>query len=196
MYMTSLVAEGLLVALYLTAIVAANLSSAHFGPSASIYNAFGLIGLNLTTRDRLHDLWGRNRFRNMALLILAGSGVSYAASKLLGAGPPEVVAKIALASCVAFAVAETNDALFYHLLRKRPWLERSNVSNVIGAALDSVVFVSIAFGWLWPIIFGQFCAKVAGGFLWSLLLRYVGSRRDEADDIFDGTATGWGYPSE
>lgn len=63
-----LIAGGL-VGLFLSAIVGANLISAHFGPGASIYNAFFLIGLTLTTRDRLHDLWGRNRFRNMALLI-------------------------------------------------------------------------------------------------------------------------------
>lgn len=163
----------LLIALYLTAIVAANLISARFGPGASIYNAFGLIGLNLTTRDKLHDLWGRNRFRNMALLIAGGSALSYAAAVTVGAGsaPAEIVAKIALASCVAFAVAESFDAGFYHLLRNRPWLERANTSNCLGAALDSAVFVSIAFGWQWEIIFGQFCAKVAGGFLWSLVLR-------------------------
>lgn len=162
-----------LVALYLAAIVAANLSSSHFGPEASIYNAFFLIGLNLTTRDRLHDLWGSKRFRNMALLIGAGSAISYAASIALAseALPSAVVARIALASCVAFAVAESADALLYHLLRFKPWLERSNTSNLLSATLDSTVFVSIAFGWNWPIIFGQLCAKVAGGFVWSLILR-------------------------
>jgi hypothetical protein len=47
-----------LVSLYLTAIVAANLLTARFGPTASIYNAFALIGLDLITRDRLADFWG------------------------------------------------------------------------------------------------------------------------------------------
>lgn len=163
--------SALLVAAYIGAIVLANLSSTHFGPTASIYNAFFLIGLNLTTRDKLHDLWGRNRFRNMALLILAGSAVSFVAAKALGAGPPDIVARIALASCVAFALAESFDAITYQLVRKRPWIERANISNFVGAALDSAVFVAIAFGWQWEIIFGQFCAKVAGGFLWSLALQ-------------------------
>ena len=163
-----------LVLLYLGAIVAANLSSAHFGPEASIYNAFFLIGLNLTTRDRLHDLWGRNRFRNMALLIVAGSALSFAAAHLFaGSVPPDIVARIALASAVAFAVAEGTDALVYQSLRRRPWLERANSSNFFGAALDSTIFVSIAFGWQWELIFGQFCAKVAGGFVWSLIIRYT-----------------------
>lgn len=165
---------ALLVGVYLGAIIAANLISAHFGPEASIYNAFFMIGLVLTTRDRLHDLWGRHRFRNMALLIVGGSALSFAAAHVFsGTAPPEVVAKIALASCVAFAVAETFDAFAYHVLRKRPWLERANTSNLLGATLDSAVFVTIAFGWAWPIIFGQLCAKVAGGFVWSLVIRYT-----------------------
>jgi hypothetical protein len=162
---------ALLVIAYLSAIVAANLITAHFGPTASIYNAFALIGLNLTTRDKLHDLWGRNRLRNMALLILAGSAISYAATVLLAVGPPEIIARIALASCVAFGVAESFDAITYQLVRARPWIERANISNFVGAALDSAIFVAIAFGWDWTIIFGQFCAKVAGGFLWSLVLQ-------------------------
>ena len=172
------IVTAVLVIAYLAAIIAANLSSARFGPEASIYNAFAFIGLNLTARDRLHDAWGRHRFRNMALLILAGSAVSYLATIWLTPDivPSEVVARIALASFVAFLVAETLDAVGYQLLRWRPWLERANTSNLIGAAVDSTVFVSIAFGFTWEIVFAQFCAKVAGGFLWSLLL----NRRREA----------------
>lgn len=162
----------LLVAAYLAAIVVANLTTAHFGPEWSIYNAFLFIGLNLTTRDRLHDLWGRNRLRNMALLIVAGSLVSYGASMLLAPDvvPSDVVARIALASALAFVAAESLDAIGYQLLLPRPWLERANLSNCIGATVDSMIFVSVAFGWGWPIIFGQITAKIAGGFLWSLVL--------------------------
>jgi uncharacterized PurR-regulated membrane protein YhhQ (DUF165 family) len=166
----------LLIGVYLAAIIAANLTTSHFGPEASIYNAFFLIGLNLTTRDKLHDLWGRNRFRNMALLILAGSALSFAAAHLFaGAAPPDIVARIALASAVAFAVAEGFDAVAYQVLRERPWLERANTSNFVGAFLDSAIFVAIAFGWTWEIIFAQFCAKVAGGFVWSLVIGRIRS---------------------
>lgn len=168
----------LLVGAYLAAIVAANLTTAAWGPEWSIYNAFLLIGLNLSTRDKLQDLWGQHRFRNMAVLIGVGSALSYAASVWLAPDvvPPDVVAKIALASCVAFLVAESLDAVAYYFLRERPWLERSNTSNLVGAALDSAIFVSIAFGWTWEIIFAQFCAKVAGGFIWSLALERVRSQ--------------------
>lgn len=167
-----------LVGAYLGAIIAANLTTAAWGPEWSIYNAFLLIGLNLSTRDKLQDLWGSDRFRNMAILIGAGSVLSYGASVWLApdAIPSDVVARIALASCVAFFVAESCDAVGYYFLRRRPWLERSNTSNLIGAALDSTIFVTIAFGWTWEIIFAQFCAKVAGGFIWSLVLERVRGR--------------------
>jgi hypothetical protein len=175
------IVTAFLVLAYLAAIIVANLTTSHFGPEASIYCAFAFIGLNLTTRDKLHDLWGANRFRNMALLIVAGSAISYVAAKTIGAGPPDIVARIALASCVAFAVAESCDAILYQAIHRRPWLERSNTSNLLGATLDSAVFVSIAFGWSWEIIFAQVCAKVAGGFVWSLLIQRVRGREPEAE---------------
>lgn len=49
------------VLVYLIAIVAANLSVAYFGPQATIVNAFLLIGLDLSTRDKLHELWRNDR---------------------------------------------------------------------------------------------------------------------------------------
>ncbi len=164
----------------LAAVVAANLISAHYGPSASIYNAFFLVGLALTFKDYLYDAWGRNRVRNTALLIATGSVLSYACAHWFSDAPPEVVRNIAIGSFVAYAVSEGFDTVTYHLLRHRPWLERSNTSNIVGAFLDSAVFVSIAFGWSWPIVFGQFCAKVAGGYVWSIVLAHTVKRSEVA----------------
>lgn len=165
---------GACVALILASIIAANLISAHYGPGASIYNAFFLIGVVLTTKDYLYDAWGEHRIRNMAALIPVGAGLSFGAAHWFAGAhvPAEVVRKIALGSLVAYAVAETWDTVIYARLRDLPWLERSNVSNLVGAALDSSVFVLIAFGWSWPIVFGQFCAKVAGGFVWSVAIEH------------------------
>jgi uncharacterized PurR-regulated membrane protein YhhQ (DUF165 family) len=147
-------------AVYLAAIVAANLSVAAFGPDVVVVNAFLLIGLDLTLRDRLHDSWGPGW--RMFALILAGGVISYA----LNAG------QVAIASTVAFVVASGLDALTYHLLGDRARLLRVNGSNVVGAAADSLIFPALAFGWplLWSVVLGLFVAKVAGGFLWSLIL--------------------------
>ena len=46
-----------LISMYLTAIVMANLLTVKFGPKISILNAFLFIGLDLTSRDKLHELW-------------------------------------------------------------------------------------------------------------------------------------------
>jgi uncharacterized PurR-regulated membrane protein YhhQ (DUF165 family) len=46
-----------------------------------------------------------------------------------------------------------------------------NGSNVLSAAVDSVLFPTIAFGALLPVIvLGQFAAKVLGGAVWSWIL--------------------------
>jgi len=158
-----------LIAAYLVAIVAANLSIAHWGPEAAVYNAFLFIGLDLTTRDKLHDLWRGRLIRNMALLIATGSALSYIFGLWLGSGP--FVGRIALASCIAFAAAATADALLYHVLRNRPWYERANQSNIAGAAVDSLVFVALwPFGFAFTYAFTLFAAKVAGGVVWSFVL--------------------------
>jgi queuosine precursor transporter len=167
--------KAILIGGYLAAVIAANLSVAIFGPEISILNAFLLVGLVLSTRDQLHELWTKHRAWKMLGLIAVGSAISYAASILLADDllPPDVVAKIALASVAAFASAELIDALSYEGMRRRSvaWLHRVNLSNVAAAAVDSTVFVLIAFGWDWQIAFGQFTAKIAGGFLWSLVIK-------------------------
>jgi hypothetical protein len=157
--------------MYLAAIVAANLSVATWGPSISIVNAFLFIGFDLTCRDRLHESWsGHNLAVRMTALIAAGGAISY----LLNAG----AGQIALASTVAFTVAAALDGATYALLGDRGRMLRVNGSNVVGAAADSILFPTIAFGSLLPaIVLGQFVAKVGGGFLWSLILALPLRRR-------------------
>jgi hypothetical protein len=155
----------MIVAAYLAAIVLANLSVATFGPGISIVTALVLIGLDLTTRDVLHDRWrGRLLLPRMALLIGAGGAISYALNS--SAGP------IALASTSAFVVSATLDATAYTLLEPYRRMVRVNGSNIIGAAADSLIFPTLAFGSLLPVVvLGQFAAKVIGGLFWSLVLR-------------------------
>jgi len=156
-----------LVAVYLSAILAANWTLTEYGrehPEIALYNAFLWIGLDLTTRDSLDDLWrGRQRIRNMALLIATGSALSYALNR--------DSARIALASMIAFGAAATADALVYHFLRDRTWYERANQSNIAGAGVDSLAFLPLSgIPWTWPLLFSLFCAKVAGGVVWSFVL--------------------------
>lgn len=159
-----------LVATYLSAIIAANLSLNHWGPQAAIWNAVALIGLDLIARDRLHDAWHGRLVRNMGMLIMSGSALSYVFGLWLGSGP--AIGRIALASCVAFGAAAVADAVVYHWRRHRSWADRSNESNIAGAAVDSIVFLAlIPFPFSWTLALSLWSAKVAGGYVWSVILR-------------------------
>lgn len=150
---------------YLAAIVAANLSIAHFGPIAAPINAFLFVSLDLVAKDRLQERWqGANLARNMGLLIVAGG--------LLSALMNTEAVRIALASFLAFSVAASADAAVYQRLRRHPWVQRANISNIAGALTDSLLFLPLAFGvFPLPQMVLQFVAKVGGGMLWAMVLR-------------------------
>lgn len=145
--------------IYATAMTVANLLITTFGPAISPVNAFVLIGLDLALRDWLHV---RLRAWQMLALIVAAGALTYLLNPAAG--------KIAIASSCAFTAAALADWLTFARLRGS-WLFRANGSNVAGAAVDSLIFPTLAFGALLPhIVLLQFIAKVAGGSLWALAL--------------------------
>ena len=150
--------------IYIAALVAANLLVAWLGVWFSLVNAFVLIGLDLSLRDKLHDLWEGDKLpKKMGGLIATASIVSYAINPATG--------MIAFASLAAFSLSMVADAFAYQYLKGKNWLIRANGSNVAGSAVDSVVFPTIAFGGLMlEIVALQFIAKVGGGFIWSKIL--------------------------
>lgn len=166
--------DVLLGVVYVAAICAANLLVVAFGPEISVLNAFVLIGMDLSLRDALHDRWREHRALRMTALIAIAGAVSWAMNPAAGV--------IAVASAVAFVAAALVDWSVYYAMRNHPWSERANASNIAGAAVDSFVFPALAFGFplLWPIILGQFTAKVAGGAMWALLIGAVRRRRAAA----------------
>jgi hypothetical protein len=150
--------------IYIAALVAANLLVAWLGVWFSLVNAFVLIGLDLSLRDKLHDLWEGDKLPiKMGGLIATASIVSYAINPATG--------MIAFASLAAFSLSMVADAFAYQYLKGKNWLIRANGSNIAGSAVDSVVFPTIAFGGLMlEIVALQFIAKVGGGFIWSKVL--------------------------
>jgi len=154
-----------LVAVWLAAIVAANLTLTHWGPDWIIYNAFLLIGLDFATRDLLASFWKdrRTRYVRMAGLIVAGGALSYWLNR--GA------AQIAFASTVAFIAAETVEAIAYQIMRRQPWSDRAPKSALFAAVVDSLVFPTLAFHqFVFALSFGQFCAKLAGATFWAWVI--------------------------
>jgi len=150
--------------MYIGAVALANVSVAILGPVAMPVNAFLLIGPDLTCRDALHEAWhGRGLVWRMGAVVLAGGIIS---ALVLPASQ-----RIALASAIAFVVSGAVDALIYHWLLARSIATRVNVSNSVSAAVDSVVFPTLAFGAWMPVVCGaQWIAKVCGGYLWSCVL--------------------------
>ena len=156
--MTMLIA----IAAYVAAMILANLSVAAFGPWVSPINAFVLIGLDLALRDWLHV---RLRVWQMGVLIAGTGALTYALNPAAG--------MIAIASSAAFTAAAVVDWATFARLRGS-WMFRANGSNVAGAAVDSLVFPTLAFGALMPqIVLAQFAAKVAGGAVWAWIIGRV-----------------------
>jgi queuosine precursor transporter len=155
----------LAIAIYAVAMTVANLSVVQFGPVVTPINAFFLIGLDLALRDWLHV---RLKMWQMGSLIGATGLLTFMFNPAAG--------MIAVASAAAFTAAAIVD---WTVFAKIPgsWLKRANASNVVGAAVDSLVFPTIAFCVLMPhIVAMQFVAKVAGGAVWAYVIHKITSR--------------------
>lgn len=145
--------------LYVGAMLLANLLVSQFGPAISPVLAFFLIGFDLSMRDWLQV---RLKAWQMLALICVAGALTYLLNPAAG--------RIAVASSVAFTSAALVDWAAFSRLRGT-WMFRVNGSNVAGAAIDSLIFPTLAFGALMPhIVAMQFLAKVAGGALWAMLL--------------------------
>jgi uncharacterized PurR-regulated membrane protein YhhQ (DUF165 family) len=148
------------ITVYAIAMTIANLLVVAFGPSITPINAFVLIGLDLALRDWLHV---KLSAKKMFGLIIVTGAITYALNPAAG--------QIAIASAVSFTAAAFIDWGVFQRLSKKSWIVRSNASNIAGAAVDSLIFPTIAFGVLMPhIVAMQFIAKVAGGAVWSFAI--------------------------
>ena len=103
-------------------------------------------GVSFTLRDLVQDRMGR--WWTLGA-IGAGALLSLAVSD----------ARFAVASGLAFLASETADMLVYSPLRKRNWLGAVFASNVVGLALDSALFLLLAFGSL-DFLAGQIVGKL------------------------------------
>jgi uncharacterized PurR-regulated membrane protein YhhQ (DUF165 family) len=154
----------ILVAVFISTVVLANVLTTHMG---FIPVGFGLTatagtlvaGATLALRDAVQDTLGR---WVVVGAILAGAILSFAMSAPF----------IAIASAVAFLVSELADYGVYTPIRKRSrfgdrkWAIAVAASTVVGAVVDTVLFLGIAFGpaAILPALPGQLVGKV-----WAML---------------------------
>lgn len=98
------------------------------------------IGGALVLRDWLQQLAG---WKYAVALIPVGAGTSYGIGFAAGWTSLQ---KIAVASLVAFTVSETAEALVFQPLRNRSLTAGVLASGLVGNALDSALFLWLAFG--------------------------------------------------
>jgi uncharacterized PurR-regulated membrane protein YhhQ (DUF165 family) len=161
-----------LAACYLGLVILANwLASAYVvGVPLTRYQAPAgvfCIGAVLVLRDWIQQL--RGLVWTMPLVYAAGL-ISWAAGDLAGWTSLE---KIAIASVVAFSVSETIEAVIFTPLRKRNLSLGVAASATIGNAVDSYLFLLIAFGGM-GFFWGQFWGKsemIALGTLFTMMRR-------------------------
>jgi len=110
-------------------------------------------GLAFGLRDAVHEMLGR---RFVVAGILAGAVLSWIVSDAVSI--PGGHASIAVASGVAFLLSEAADLAVYDPLRERNWVAAVAASNIVGAILDSALFLWLAFGSL-DFISGQVIGK-------------------------------------
>lgn len=105
-----------------------------------------MIGAGLVLRDLVHELGG---WRAAFFAIVIGAILSW-----FVASPALVIASVA-----AFLLAETADMLVYAPLRKKRLGLAVLASGIVGSAVDSAVFLWLAFGSL-AFIEGQIVGKI------------------------------------
>jgi uncharacterized PurR-regulated membrane protein YhhQ (DUF165 family) len=121
-----------------------------------------LVGLALLLRDVLHRSAGA---RAVGVAIVVGAALSAWVAP----------ASLAVASAVTFLVAESIDALVYQRARLRGDSFGMLLSNVVGSAVDTVLFLVLAFGtsslrvFGWPQFVGKMEATIVGVVLLALL---------------------------
>lgn len=151
---------------FIATIVAANIVTTRYGmvpvglgltATAGTYFA----GLAFILRDLVQDKAGRTW---VATLIVAGGALSFLMCAPFISGPqtgPATWWRIALASMTAFLLSEATDFAVYTPLRRRGYIRAAVASNVVGATLDTAVFLSIAGIPLKAAFAGQMVGKIA-----------------------------------
>lgn len=131
---------------FVATVIAANWALGRYG---IVPIGFGLMapagvyfaGLAFGLRDALHESGGRPW---VLIAIAAGALVSFIiedAATIPGGHLP-----IAWASAFAFGLSELADLAVYSPLRERQWGVAVIVSNLVGAVVDSAMFLWLAFG--------------------------------------------------
>lgn len=145
------------VTVYAAAILAANVLTAHFG---LVPVGFGLV-VTAGTYAAGFALLARDFVQRYAGIPWVLAGIVFGVSLSWFFATPA----IAVASAVAFAVAELADLLVFSSVRPRGgFVSAAGISNVVSAPIDTVLFLVIAG---FPLTFESVVGQLVGKLLWA-----------------------------
>jgi len=118
------------------------------------YGAFTYPFAFLVT-DVMNRLYGVVAARRVVLVgFVVGLACSFVGTQIIGEFGPLVTLRIAVGSGTAFLFAQLVDVLIFDRLRHGKWWRAPLTSTLVGSALDTMIFFSIAFSmalvWLEP----------------------------------------------
>ena len=96
--------------------------------------------------DLMNRLHGPAAARRVVFAgFVVGIACSFVGTQIHGEYGPLVTLRIAIGSGIAFLAAQLLDVAVFHRLRRGAWWRAPAVSSVIGSALDTALFFTIAF---------------------------------------------------
>lgn len=96
--------------------------------------------------DIMNRVYGVSAARRVVLVgFLVGIVCSLIGTQIIGEYGPLVALRIAVASAIAFLVAQLLDISIFNRLRDGKWWKAPLVSTFIGSAVDTTLFFTIAF---------------------------------------------------
>jgi uncharacterized PurR-regulated membrane protein YhhQ (DUF165 family) len=157
--MPNSVKAALALILYVATIVMANVATAHWG---LVPVGFGLVvtagtyfaGFALLARDIVQEAAG-------VVLVLGGIAVGGLLSWVMA------TPQLAIASALAFGLAEVADLAVYTPLRGHGFSRAAMASNIVGAVVDTFVFLWVAG---FPITVNVVTGQLVGKLLWATLV--------------------------
>lgn len=174
--------KGWLFAIYAVSIVIANITASKLTSVLGLTVAAAdiIYTIGFTTIDLINEYYGKDEakrailtalFANILWAFFAYVAVQLPAAELFAEMQPPFAAvlgsapRIVLASMVAYYIASRSDVFVYHTIRERGgpiWL-RIIGSNGVSLFVDSVIFSTVAFLGVFPlieIIVGQYVIKI------------------------------------
>lgn len=176
----------ILIGLYATATVVANITAAKLVSCCGLLFPAGVffVAISFLMTDVISEVWGRREAAQAVWVGWTAAIFAAIATALTVYLPPApfwklqqayaslfgLVPRITLASLITYLVSQHHDVWMFHLIKVKTggrhlWL-RNNISTMLSQAIDTVLFITLAFSFTVPwnvllgMMLGQYVVKV------------------------------------